>query len=175
MKSFLATALFLLVASAVGIALEWQKYTPGATGVSLDLPAKPEKMEIQLSEQARTQVRNAEHFAATTPEMMVIVSRVDYRSTDPNLSGAANGAIQSLQGTPGIEVTKMEKKQFQLGALPAFYIYVEYSAEGGSMVHQQIVAAKGKTLWQVVVTYVGANPKLVQDAKRILDSIAIKG
>ncbi|GIV01801.1 MAG: hypothetical protein KatS3mg015_0631 [Fimbriimonadales bacterium] len=176
MKTFAAAGTILLsMATAVGSFVGWQTYNVGATGISIELPMKPEPMQLDVPEGMRNQVQSFENFLSATNDLAVIVSRMDYTSANPNLNGAADGAIQRLQLNPGFSAKRLERKPFKLGSLSAMYIYVEYSMQGGSLIHHQVLAIKGKTLWQVVVTYDATAAARGADAKRILDSIKIKG
>jgi hypothetical protein len=170
--------LMLLIASCAALAFGtqgWQRYTPGKTGISVELPGKPEPMPLDLPEDVKKEVSSMENHMLFSGDFFVVLSKVTYTTAQVNLQGAADGAVQRVQATPGYQGKSFTQKPFKLGALSAIYIHGEYSISGDPVVHHQIVAAKGKTLWQVVITYDARRTERAAEARRILDSVSISG
>lgn len=170
--------LILSIAGCAALAFAtqgWQRYVPGSTGISVELPGKPEPMPLDLPADAKKEVSSMENHMLFTGDFFVVISKVTYSKVQVNLQGAADGAVQRVQQTPGYQGKSFTQKPFKMGALSAIYIHGEYSVSGDPVVHHQIVAAKGKTLWQVVITYDARRPERAADARRILDSVSISG
>jgi|GEM_PF-3621499 len=170
--------LMFVVAGCAALAVAtqaWQRYTPGKTGISVELPGKPEPMPLDLPADVKKEVSSMENHMLFTGDFFVVVSKVTYSSAQVNLQGAADGAVQRVQQTPGYQGKSFTQKPFKMGSIFAIYIHGEYSVSGDPVVHHQIVAAKDKTLWQVVITYDGHRAERAADARRILDSVSISG
>lgn len=170
--------MLLLVAGCATVAIatqSWQRYTPGKTGISVELPGKPELMPLELPADVKKEVSSMENHMLFTGDFFVVLSKATYNTAQVNLQGAADGAVQRVQQTPGYQGKTFTQKPFKLGSLSAIYIYGEYSVGGDPVVHHQIVASKGKTLWQVVITYDARRAERAADARRILDSVSISG
>lgn len=171
------TLLMLLVAGAAlaFAAQDWQRYKPGKTGISVELPGKPEPMPLELPADVRKEVSSMENHMLVSDDFFVVVSKVTYIKAQVNLQGAADGAVQRVQQTPGYQGKSFTQKPFKLGSLSAMYIHGEYSISGDPLVHHQILAARDKTLWQVVITYDARRTERAAEARRILNSVSISG
>lgn len=168
--------LWIAACAAVAFATQgWQRYTPGKTGISVELPGKPEPMPLELPEDLKKEVSSMDNHMLFAGDFFVVVSKVTYTKAQVNLQGAADGAVQRVQQTPGYQGKSFTQKPFKLGSLSAIYIHGEYSVSGDPVVHHQIVAAKDKTLWQVVITYDARRTERAAEARRILDSVSISG
>ena len=170
--------LMILVAGCAALAFatqSWQRYTPGKTGISVELPGKPEPMPLELPADVKKEVSSMENHMLFTGDFFVVVSKVTYSTMHVNLQGAADGAVQRVQQTPGYQGKSFTQKPFKMGSLSAIYIHGEYNVGGDPVVHHQIVVAKEKMLWQVVITYDARRAERAADARRILDSVSISG
>jgi len=144
------------------------------SGVTLQLPAKPEKMDITLPPEVRSKVLLMENHQVRLRNFEAGLSKVVYApGIEANAEGALEGALSNVAKTQNMSRGALDKKAVTVSGLNGLRYTAQFKKSGQDVETQGMILAKASGLWQVFTVYLKSNSDSREAATKIVDSIQI--
>ena len=160
--------------SSSALVLEWKRYSPDGSQLSLKLPGEPHAEGFEIPDSMRGLVRQVRLYKYSEKGLQVAVwdtSYVDEKTND--VQQAADGLVRGLKDLDG--VTKYEETITPVtrSGLSGLSISARFRRDGRMTELEAVLVGEQGKLWQVILTHPALDQYMHVASERVLNSIEI--
>jgi len=154
---------------------EWQRFTYGKYGLSIESPVRLEKKELEIPEAYKEQVKEIESFYYRPSRgfQLLITSVLYEEGITANLNGAAVGAMNELINQPGVSNVEFKQSPLMNNDVVGLLLEGSYNENDIFMRFHCAVYTRQSLMWNVMVTFRDQDEVGKKAAEKVLESIDI--
>lgn len=150
---------------------QWERLQISALKMSLELPAIPDKMPVQIRTEAQPFIESMEAYSLTMEGVFVRASLTQYVSEfEFNMPAAINGLIAGIKKEPDVKDLTYTFKAVKMDGADGVRITARYKVKGKLLRYDAVMTNEKNTVWIVGCGFDAAVIKSLGSASRILDS-----
>lgn len=132
----------------------WQRYSLGSSGLTMELPAPPDRFDLPLSGEVRGKVDVQEAYMVSTPFPVLIASYTRYvQGIQVNLATAADGAVASLKSKAKPGTFKLKQSDTEACGYPAKVASGSFDSGQGKFRFTLLAFGAGRDFWQAIALW----------------------
>jgi hypothetical protein len=159
--------------------IDWKKQSPGATGITLDMPYEliEKKMSADLQPSVMQRIKRIETFFHEGKNRFYGINMVEYVSgIDISLPNAVKGALSEMaRKSQGKVVNQTDRKQLINGREANITTATLLNEKKIHMDILMLLIPDGNRMYQVVGMYESGKESDKKIAERIIQSVEVKG
>lgn len=156
---------------------EWERFEAPEYGYSFDTPFKLEPMKLNVPPEVKGIIKDMRTDNYSRIRGVQIISNVlEYNAAvgQVNLSGSAEGSINSIKNMPGVSNLDYQQKELLVAGVPAFRQDGTLLLNGDKGRFVNVCAGQGLKLYQLSLIFPAKDKLAIQLANRMIQSIKIK-
>jgi hypothetical protein len=143
-------------------------------GLSIQFPAAPQKLEIELPAAVRSKILSTESYQYKARNFEAVLSRVVYVvGIQASPEGALEGALANVASSQSMTRVREDKKAVNVSGCDGLRFTALFSKSGKDVEAQGVILARGPSLWSVFVVYLKENSNSRETATLMVDSIRL--
>ena len=154
---------------------EWQRFTYGKYGFSIESPLKLEKTELKIPDVYKNQVKNIESFYYRPSRgfQLLLTSVLYEEGIAANLNGAAVGAMNEMINQPGVSNVEFKQSPLMNNDVIGILLEGSYHENDVFMRFRCAVYTRLSNMWSLMVTYRDQDEVGKKAAEKVLESVEI--